>query len=217
MGKRPTAEPHGVTRDRADELLDRLLAKAPPGTVRPYTDLVLSTARRMLRHLVDLTGQGTRAAYCGLAYLGGVIHPEVSGSGRTWRGQPREVLSDSHMGRAGGLLTDLGVIESTRRYDSVAAVWLTSLRRLTDTALAELRLVAHQRQPKAKREPRRPGPHELEAINLRSRDAALAVALVDVEPAADPSEATSPVEPEASAANARQLREGLRRLGKAPP
>jgi hypothetical protein len=166
--------PHGITRDRARQITERRVAEAgAEGRLPPGSSLVVALVVPLLMRLVDLTVQGTQAAYCGRDYLGRELHKAASSAERSWRGKARDRFSLSTVGRVHRILVALDLIRVKWRYDAAADRWLPALRWLSDSLLAELGQVARARAP---RKAKAPTPAELERRRLQSEQAALEAA-----------------------------------------
>jgi hypothetical protein len=198
VSRRRRQPPHGITRDRARQVLeDRLRSRTLPAAV---SALVVALAAPLLMLLVDLTGQGTRACTAGRDYLGRELHAAASRTDRRWRGKLREAYCRRQVGRVLAVLTALDLIRTVHRWND------TALRYLSDSLLADLGLIARQRQP---REARPPSPAELERRQQQSHEAAERAAGVagPVLTAVN----TSPSEPTGDVSRVQALREALKR------
>src|SRR3954471_23857324 len=195
-----------MTRDRARQVTERRLVEAADeGRLPPGSDLVVELVVPLMTRLVDLTVQGTQAAYCGRDYLGRELFT-ARPPDRTWRGKVRDRFSLSTVGRVHRIAVALDLIRVRWRYDAAADRWLPALRWLSDSLLAELGQLARERAP---RKVKPPTPAELERRRLQSEQAAERAAELPpdvVEPAAPPA-----AHPDGNAAKARALRDVLRR------
>jgi hypothetical protein len=203
--------PHGITRDRVRQVAERRVDEAAvEGRLPPGSGLVMALVVPLLVRLVDLTVQGTQAAYCGREYLGRELHEVASRADRTWRGKVRDRFSLSTVGRVHRILVALDLIRVRWRYDKAADRWLPALRWLSDSLLAELGQVARQRSP---RKAKAPTPAELERRRLQAEQAALVAA-----GEADEGHAAAPqVNVDVDhVGHARALRDGLQRRGPSP-
>jgi len=167
QGKR---EPHGLTRDRVRGVVERRLAQA--GWAHGWVAALLLP---LMLVLVDRTGQGTHAAWCGRDHLAAELARR--GHHARWRGTLREVVGRRTVDRVLFLAWRLDLIEVIHRWDD------TALRFLSASVRAELGLIARQRR---KRPPRGPTPEEMARRNAQSQAAAEAAEVIPPAPVAAP-------------------------------
>jgi hypothetical protein len=189
--------PHGITRDRARQVLeDRLRSRPLPATV---SALVIALAAPLIMLLINLTGQGTHACTAGRDYLGTELHAAASKADRRWRGKLREAYCRRQVGRVLAVLTALDLIRTVHRWDD------TALRYLSDSLLTDLGLIARQRQPRQTKPPS-------SADDRRRQQAEQAALEAAGEPVAEAEGAGEPGSPgPQQAGRARALLDTLRR------